>query len=130
MAYNVGKYFFKKGGIYNMLHMIPDDMEQVEEKLAWMKQNGYEQTTKQDVINDMTKDGVQDMLDTALEGPYWTARWKEAGQLLKVCGPVGDVIGTLKPRDEYADFESDLENNAILFWRNLATQTQKLIGHD
>lgn len=113
-----------------MLHMIPDDMEQVEEKLAWMKQNGYEQTTKQDVINDMTKDGVQDMLDTALEGPYWTARWEKAGQLLKVCGPVGDVIGTLKPRDEYTDFESDLENNAILFWRNLATQTQKLIGHD
>lgn len=113
-----------------MLHMIPDDMEQVEEKLAWMKQNGYEQTTKQDVINDMTKDGVQDMLDTALEGPYWTARWEEAGRLLKVCGPVGDVIGTLKPRDEYADFESDLENNTILFWRNLATQTQKLIGHD
>ena len=49
-----------------MLHMIPDDMEQVEEKLAWMKQNGYEQTTKQDVINDMTKDGVQDMLDLSL----------------------------------------------------------------
>ena len=58
-----------------MLHMIPDDMEQVEEKLAWMKQNGYEQTTRQYVINDMTRDGVQDMLDTALEGPYWTARW-------------------------------------------------------
>lgn len=113
-----------------MFNMIPDDMQQVEEKLAWLKQNGYEDATRQQVINDMAKDGVQDMLDTALEGPYWTARWEDEGRTLKVCGAVGETIGTLKPRDEYESFEGDLENNAILFWRNLATQTQKLIGHD
>ena len=70
-----------------MLHMIPDDMEQVEEKLAWMKQNGYEQTTKQDVINDMTKDGVQDMLDTALG--------RHAGKKQANCLKFADLSATL-----------------------------------
>ena len=52
-----------------MFHLIPDNLAQVSEKLAWLQANGYENSTRTSVINDMTKDGVQDMLDTALEGP-------------------------------------------------------------
>ena len=112
-----------------MFNMIPDNLTQVMEKLAWLNANGYPDKTKNDVINDMVKDGTQDMFDTALEGPYYTMRWLEEGKKLNVFGPMGDVMEVITPRPEYADFYGELENNDILFWRNLATQVQKVVGH-
>ncbi|MBD5068819.1 MAG: hypothetical protein HDT50_01260 [Lactobacillus sp.] len=113
-----------------MFHLIPDNLAQVSEKLAWLQANGYENSTRTSVINDMTKDGVQDMLDTALEGPYWGTGWEKVGQVLAITGATGETVAKVYPRKGFDSFEADLENNDILYWRNLSTQVGTAIGND
>ena len=36
--------------MYNMLNFIPDDMGEVQQKLFWLKANGYPDTTEHEVI--------------------------------------------------------------------------------
>ena len=55
--------------MYNMLNFIPDDMGEVQQKLFWLKANGYPDATEQEVIEKTILDGVQYMFDDALEGP-------------------------------------------------------------
>ena len=52
-----------------MLHLIPNDLPQALEKLAWLKANGYNTVTRESVINDMTQDGVQAVSYTHLTLP-------------------------------------------------------------
>ena len=45
--------------MYNMLNFIPDDMGEVQQKLFWLKANGYPDATEQEVIEKTILDGVQ-----------------------------------------------------------------------
>lgn len=113
-----------------MFHLIPDDLAQAKEKLAWLKENGYETSTITSVTNDMTKDGVQDMLDVALEGPYFGTKWEEPGQVLLITDATGAKVCQVLPRQGFTSFLADLENNNILYWRNLSAQVSQAIGSD
>lgn len=112
-----------------MLHLIPNDLPQALEKLAWLKANGYNTATRESVINDMTQDGVQDMLDTALEGPYWGPRGK-ARYDLNDYGSLGEEIAKVYPRKGFETFSQDLADNDLLYWRNLSAQVSGAIGND
>lgn len=113
-----------------MLHLIPNDLPQALEKLAWLKANGYNTATRESVINDMTQDGVQDMLDTALEGPYWGTAWKKPDMILTITGSLGKEIAKVYPRKGFETFSQDLADNDLLYWRNLSAQVSGAIGND
>lgn len=51
--------------MYNMLNFIPDDMGEVQQKLFWLKANGYPDATEQEVIEKTILDGVQYMFNDA-----------------------------------------------------------------
>lgn len=113
-----------------MLHLIPNDLPQALEKLAWLKANGYNIATRESVINDMTQDGVQDMLDTALEGPYWGTAWEKPDMILTITGSLGEEIAKVYPRKGFETFSQDLADNDLLYWRNLSAQVSAAIGND
>lgn len=113
-----------------MFHFIPDNLSQASQKLAWLHENGYENATLESVINDMTKDGVQDMVDTALEDPYWGTAWETPDEVLLITGVMDETIAKVVPRKGFETFSKDLENNDILYWRNLSAQVGTAIGND
>lgn len=113
-----------------MYNLIPDDMAQVEQKLAWLKANGFEEATKEEVLLKTTLEGVSAMFEDALEGPYWDITWQESDQVLNVTGIIGEILGQIKPREGFATFSEDFAANSILYWRNLSSQVATIVGGD
>ena len=102
--------------------MIPNDMGEVAQKLAYLQSHGKPETTEHDILLETVKGGVQEMLDEALEGPYYNVRWRSEDKSL--------VIGTVIPRADFSTFSEDFKNNEILFWRNAGKQIATLIHQE
>ena len=116
--------------MYNMLNFIPDDMGEVQQKLFWLKANGYTYATEQEVIEKTILDGVQYMFDDALEGPYWTVIWDDTNKKLAVRGATSEIVGYIIPRENHSTFSDDFKEASPLTWENLSKQVEKLIGSD
>ncbi|MBN7274891.1 hypothetical protein GNF18_07050 [Ligilactobacillus pobuzihii] len=113
-----------------MFNIVPNDMGEVAQKLSFLQANGQENMTEQDVLVDTAKEGLQEMLDEALEGPYFNVKWRTKDQELLVTGALSEEIGTVIPRDGFDTFSADFKNNAILFWRNYGKQLTALINQE
>lgn len=113
-----------------MFNLIPNDMGEVAQKLAYLKTHGKPEITEHDVLLDTAKDGIQEMLDEALEGPYYNVRWTTEDQVLLVTGALKEEIGTVSPRTDFTTFSEDFKNNEILFWRNVGKQIAALIDQE
>ena len=113
-----------------MYNLIPDDLAQVEQKLAWLKANGFKNATKEEILLNTTLEGVSAMFEDALEGPYWDITWELSDKVLKVSGIVGETLGQIKPRAGFESFSADFCDNSIFYWRNLSSQVAKIVGGD
>lgn len=112
----------------NMLNYIPDDMNEVETKLYWMKAHGYPDITAQEVLEKGIIDGTQYMLDEALDDSYWTALWKENDKQILVRGALGEEVGIITPREKHTTFSEDFKESAPFTWENIAQQIAKFVG--
>lgn len=113
-----------------MFNLIPNDLAEVAQKLAFLHENGQPETTEQDILLATAKDGAQDLINEALEGPYYDVHWQTKDQVLLVAGPLKAQIGTLTPRPDFETFSADFKNNSILFWRNLAKQISVMLRQE
>ncbi len=110
-----------------MFNLIPNDMREVAEKLAYEQAHDHPNFTEKDVLIETAKAGVQEMFDEALEGPYYNVRWQGIDSSLLVTGPLKEEIITMRPRIDFATFSADFKNNPILFWRNISQQIKQAI---
>lgn len=113
-----------------MYNLIPDDLAQAEQKLAWLKANGFPNATKEQVLLDTTLEGVSAMFEDALEGPYWDITWDKKDQTILVSGILGEKLGHIVTRADFTTFSEDFSNNSILYWRNLSAQVTQIVGND
>lgn len=113
-----------------MYNLIPDDLAQVEQKLTWLKANGFPNATKEQVLLDTTLEGTSAMFEDALEGPYWDVTWAKKDEQILVSGIVGEQLGLIIPRSGFTTFSEDFSNNSILYWRNLSAQVAQIVGND
>ncbi|HJE98416.1 MAG TPA: hypothetical protein K8V00_12440 [Ligilactobacillus acidipiscis] len=113
-----------------MFNMIPNDMGEVAQKLAYLQSHGKPETTEHDILLETAKGGVQEMLDEALEGPYYNVRWSSEDKSLVITGALKEEIGTVIPRAGFSTFSEDFKNNEILFWRNVGKQIATLIHQE
>ena len=113
-----------------MFNLSPKDMGEVAQKLAYLQTHGQPDATETDVLLDTARAGAQDLLDEALEGPYYNVRWQTPDQVLVVTGALKNEIGTLTPRADCETFSADFKGNEILFWRNLSGQIAALIRQE
>lgn len=113
-----------------MFNLIPNDMVEVAQKLTYLQTHGKPETTEEDVLLETARAGAQELLDEALEGPYYDVRWQTTDQILVVSGALKEQIGTLVPRNDFTTFSADFKNDEISFWHSLSKQIGDLIRQE
>lgn len=112
-----------------MLNHIPNDMLEVTQKTAWLKAHG-QVVDEATVVVQTVLDGANFLLEDALEGPYWAAKWQTKNAKLVVLDVMNQPVGYIVPRNQMATFSADFEDNAALFWDHLTREIQRIVGHE
>lgn len=111
-----------------MYHQIPNDEAELMEKLAWEHEHGNPTLTKEQLLIKTALDGVDFLLEDALEGPYWAAKWLDVDRKIQVIDVMKQPVGVIEPKR--ATFSEDFLANAPRFWQHMTREVQRIIGHE
>lgn len=106
---------------------IPEDMEQVRDRVAVMAGRGFP-VEEDDVIKEALKLGFQDIVDERMEGNYFTVRWDEDFRALQVYGLASAYEGEAKPEDDKPSYVEQFKKNAMDVWFQLDRAASQIIG--
>lgn len=106
--------------------LVPTNMIEVTEKLADDKNRGIA-TTEEKIILQAVLDNAQDILNGALEGPYWKVNWQKEDESLVIYDIMNKEVGTVTPAGN--SFSEDFTNNATHVIRSLDDQIQKIVNN-
>lgn len=107
-----------------MYPLVPANMTEVAEKIAYLKSKGND-VTEAEVIRQAVLDNGQQMLDGALEGPYWKLKWQDGDSKLAVFDIMNKEVGVVSSPS--GSFSNDFRNNTPNFVRYLADHIQKIV---
>lgn len=110
-----------------MYNLVPTNMQEVADKLAYELSKGKD-STEESVIRRAVLDNAQQMLDGALEGPYWKALWQEEDHSIEIQDIMNKPVGTVLPVQ--TDFISDFREAAPSLLQKMANQIQKIVDND
>lgn len=110
-----------------MYNLVPTNMQEVADKLAYELSKGKD-STEESVIRRAVLDNAQQMLDGALEGPYWKALWQEEDRVIVIQDIMNKPVGTVLPAQ--TDFISDFRESAPSLLQKMADQIQKIVDND
>ncbi|MGX7352059.1 hypothetical protein [Enterococcus canis] len=107
-----------------MYEIVPTNMQEATEKFNWFTQQG-QATSLNEVIQQAILDNTQDMLNGALEGAYWKAKWLEPDRQIQVLDVIGQPIGEITPTT--TTFSADFQTNAAKLLQKLHDDVQKIV---
>ncbi|EOT43884.1 hypothetical protein ACWOE3_07725 [Enterococcus dispar] len=103
--------------------LVPTNMTEVAEKLNEDKNRGIE-TTQRAIILQAVLDNAQDILNGALEGPYWKVKWGKEDESLIIYDIMNQEVGTVTAADSFIE---NFRNNPASVIRSLDDQIQKIV---
>ncbi|MCU7357907.1 MULTISPECIES: hypothetical protein [Enterococcus] len=103
--------------------LVPTNMTEVAEKLNEDKNRGIE-TTQRAIILQAVLDNAQDILNGALEGPYWKVKWGKEDESLIIYDIMNQEVGTVTAADSFIE---NFRNNSASVIRSLDDQIQKIV---
>lgn len=104
--------------------LVPTNMNEVAEKLTEDKNRGIE-TTEEIVIKQAVLDNAQDILNGALEGPYWKVKWRKEDESLVIYDIMNQEVGTVSAAEN--SFSKNFKDNPAAVIRSLDDQIQKIV---
>lgn len=104
--------------------LVPTNMNEVAEKLNEDKNRGIE-TTEEIVIKQAVLDNAQDILNGALEGPYWKVKWRKEDESLVIYDIMNQEVGTVSATEN--SFSKNFKDNPATVIRSLDDQIQKIV---
>ena len=104
--------------------LVPTNMNEVAEKLNEDKNRGIE-TTEEIVIKQAVLDNAQDILNGALEGPYWKVKWRKEDESLVIYDIMNQEVGTVSATQN--SFSKNFKDNPATVIRSLDDQIQKIV---
>lgn len=108
-------------------HAIPENMNDVRDRVILMNARGFE-VTEEDVIREALRAGFQDIIDGRADGAYFTVSWDDAFTDLWVMGIDSELEGKAVPSEKYGNFVEQFKNNPSEVWFALDTASRKIIG--
>lgn len=108
-----------------MYPLVPTNILEVAQVMAWRKQQG-ETADEDQIIIEAIKENAQNLIDEALEGPYWTIKWENEDHLLAVFDVMGEKIGELSPAG--SSFSAEFRKNGHELLLHLGKQLRPIIG--
>ncbi|MFY1066643.1 hypothetical protein [Enterococcus sp. AD013-P3] len=110
-----------------MYPIVPANMTEIAEKIAYLEEKGKE-VSEEEVIRQAVLDNGQQMLDGALEGPYWKLAWQDGDSKLAVFDIMNKEVGAIaSPSGSFID---DFKQNTPNFVRFLADHIQTIVDND
>lgn len=107
-----------------MFSLVPTNMAEVEQKLTWSQESGIP-ATKESIILAAIVENTQQMLNEALEGAYWSAKWDEPQVNLEILDVLGKKIAEINPWK--TDFVTDFQQNSTELLRVIDTEIQHIV---
>ncbi|BCA86443.1 hypothetical protein EsVE80_19660 [Enterococcus saigonensis] len=106
--------------------LVPTNMSEVTEKLADEKNRGIV-TTQQAIILQAVLDNAQDILNGALEGPYWKVKWLKEDKSLIIFDIMNKEVGTVTPSGDR--FSEDFKTNPANVIRSLDDHIKRIVNN-
>lgn len=110
-----------------MFSLIPTDMEEVAAKLKWALEQG-QSASETSVIQEAILDQSQDILNGALEGPYWKVKWQDLDHRLVITDIMNEVVGTVTPIND--SFVADFKKDSHKLLRDLTDKINEIVRND